>query len=226
MEYKDKIILSDIAKCSVSQKADFVDLLNESGVPASDAQTSEQLIDVFLENISTNKELLIGAAYMCAFNTSSVSFDGEKSVDNAKVHDVGRSLFDYFEMGSSIEGEDHSQALGALAAGLVGKLASKFGKNKDQDGGGRGRGLKDLIENRQASKDRSKFGTIDYLEKQREAKALMLQQVMAQKAAQQQAELKKAEIAAKTRRTWIIAGSVGAGLLITTAIIFYVRSNK
>ena len=211
MNYKDKIILSDIAKCSVTQKVDFVDLLTETGVAASQSQSSEQLIELFLDNISTNKELLIGAAYLCAFNTSSLSFEGEPAVNNEKVHDIGRRLYSYFEMGEQLpnEEEEHSEIAPIIAGAF--QLGKKlFNKARDN----------------RADNEQSRSGTLDYLEKQQAAKTLMIQQVMAQKAAQQAAALQKAEAAAKTKRTYIIAGSIGAGLLLTTAIILYVRSKR
>ena len=239
MDYKDKIILSDVASCSVSQKDDFVELLQQSGIPASLSQTPEQLVEVYVENVGTNKELLIGSAYLCAFNTSSVSFNGDKAVQNDNVHDIGRRLYDYFDMGSQLPSdeqpdEEHSEIAPFLALGVQGakKLFNKFSKGGDKGGSGGGSGggvlggAKDYIKRQQDDKYRAKYGTLDLLEKKQEAKNLMIQQVMAQKAAQQQAELKKAEIAAKTKRTYIVVGSIVAGLLLTTGVIIYARSRR
>jgi hypothetical protein len=227
MDSDVKIILSDLGKCSVTRKNDFIDLLIESGIPVSNSLTSEELVEVFTDNIDSNKELLIGAAYLCAFDTSSLSFDGERVVDNSQVHKIGKSLFNYFDMGNSLldskseTPEEYSEIAPFLVA-AASKLKNKFGKNRSGSGGGVGGFLK----RKQESNLRNQHDTVDIIKKREDAKQQMLQAIIQQRQAQQIAAQQALETKRKNQRMLIIGGSVVAVTLAIIGVVVVLKRRK
>lgn len=226
MDSDVKIILSDLGKCSVTRKNDFIDLLIESGIPVSNSLTSEELVEVFTENVDSNKELLIGAAYLCAFDTSSLSFDGERVVDNGQVHKIGKSLFNYFDMGNSLldttsdNPEEYSEIAPFLVA-AASSLKNKFGKNK-----GSGGGVGGFLKRKQESNLRSQHDTVDIVRKREEAKQQMLQAIIQQRQAQQIAAQQALETKRKNQRMLIIGGSVVAVTLAIIGVVVVLKRRR
>tara|TARA_R110000751_G_scaffold102580_2_gene197245 strand:+ start:494 stop:1213 length:720 start_codon:yes stop_codon:yes gene_type:complete len=222
------IIFWELGNCIAENKEDFVELLKESGVTASMSDFDDQLAEKYVVNVPDNKELLIGSAYLCAYNSSSISFSGDKVVSNDQVHGIGRELYDYF---SPVDPEEQSDF---DASALMGMLTSA---GKDIGGGamsggpagayaGAAKAGFDLAGKVMDGKNRKLYGGLDLMQKQQEAKSQMIQAALAAKKAEQEALAKKAAEKAKTRRIIYISVGVGAAALLTVATILIIRSSK
>lgn len=76
-------LLSELGKSVVTHREDFVHLLNDSGIPASEQLSDEQLISLFVDNIQTNKELALGASLLVQYNNNKSGADGPEVNDDA-----------------------------------------------------------------------------------------------------------------------------------------------
>lgn len=87
-DYRDahNYFLSEIGKLVVDKRSDFVHLLNESGITASESMTDEQLIKLFVEGLSTNKNLKLGASIL--FETSREPFIGADGYIDETANDA------------------------------------------------------------------------------------------------------------------------------------------
>jgi len=223
------VILWTLGDCLANDKEEFIDLLTESGVSATNLDSDEQLSEKFVANVGQNKELLIGAAYLCAFNTSSVSFSGEKVVKNDQVHEVGKELFNYFEMSDRLE--EHSNL---DSKSILDSLGSA---GKDIGGGAAGGGLPgaiigalkagaDLGGKIVDKKSKDKFAGMEYMAKQQAAKSQMVAAALAARKAQQEAIAKQVTEKAKTKRTIYIVTGIAAVVLLSVSTFLIIRAKR
>jgi len=216
------VIFWELGNCIATDKADFVELLQESGVSAGMNDLDDQLAEKFVVNVPNNRELLIGAAYLCAFNSSSISFSGEKVVSNDHVHNIGRSLWDYFDMSEHLEDQSNFNLKDVLG-----------GAAKDIGGGAASGGLPgaivgalksgtDLAGKISDKKSRDKWGGLDFMQKQQAAKSQIIQSALAAKKAKQEAAAKKATEKAKTKRIiYITIGVLATAALVVSGVLIY-----
>jgi hypothetical protein len=130
-------LMKELSAILVRDKSDFVDMLNESGVDADVSMSDAELIQLFVDNASSNKKLILGAALLVNVHNTKMGFDGDEEIDDALVKQS------YFTMKSCFvenpNGEEYSYFPIALAVGAAGKLL--------------GKGL-DVVKERKASKDK------------------------------------------------------------------------
>jgi hypothetical protein len=130
-------LMKELSAILVRDKSDFVDMLNESGVDADVSMTDAELIQLFVDNASKNKKLILGAALLVNVHNKKMGFDGDEEIDDDSVKQS------YFTMKSCFvenpNGEDYSYFPIALAVGAAGKLL--------------GKGV-DAVKERKASKER------------------------------------------------------------------------
>jgi len=139
-----------------------------------------------------------------ALKVTSAYVLGEKSsgfsgIDNKEVCANYDILYNYFS-------EDHSNA-GGLWAGAI-KGATELGTTIAQ------------------GQQQKKFGASMTAEKQAEAKRQMIQAVLENKKLQEEAQKKKNEDKAKTKRYLIIGGSVVGGLALIGLVIYLIKRKK
>lgn len=196
------VIFTTLGECIVNHKEDFVEMLKESGVSCSMKDEPKELAEKYVENVDKNPALMIASAYMCAYYSTDISFDGEKSVDNNQVHGISKSLYDFFSIDDNFY---------EFAGGLLGGLVSKG---------------KDIAQDLYQQKQKQKTAGVDMLSQKSQAKQQMVNAILEQQRMKQEMELKKAEDQKKKRRTWIIVGSVAGALILGTAIFLIIKSKK
>jgi hypothetical protein len=130
-------LMKELSAILVRDKSDFVDMLNESGVDADVSMSDAELIQLFVDNASSNKKLILGAALLVNVHNTKMGFDGDEEIDDALVKQS------YFTMKSCFvenpNGEEYSYFPIGLAVGAASKLL--------------GKGV-DAIEERKASKEK------------------------------------------------------------------------
>lgn len=227
--YRD-VIFTTLGGCVAANKDEFVDLLKESGVSASVQDSDQNIVDKFIENIGTNPALLIGSAYLCAYSSTNISFDGDKVVDNATVHKVGKELYNYFDMGSTLVENQSNLDWGNVASGVKnvagglksGGWAGGIGSLVESVGGKK---LQESSEQKRSKRPISSAG-VDMLRRKQEAKQQMIQGVLAAQKAQADAAAAITAAHAKKKKTIYIVAGVSAAVVLTVTIILLIRAKK
>lgn len=88
-----KLILNELGKCLVNEKENFVEVLNNAGIPSSNDDSEIVLIEKFVQNAPTNKKLLLGASLLVNHTNKVTNFDGEKEVSDAGVKNTYKTLY-------------------------------------------------------------------------------------------------------------------------------------
>lgn len=88
----DALISREIGSILATNKRDFVDLLNESGIAASNSNTNIELVNRFVDNMPTNAKLRLGTALLINQENQEVSFDGRKSINKDNVRNCYRIM--------------------------------------------------------------------------------------------------------------------------------------
>lgn len=78
-------LMSELGKLLVSNKTDFVDMLNKAGIEASVENGDAELIEIFIDNAPNNNSLLLGASLLINFHNKKTGFDGEEEIDDDGV---------------------------------------------------------------------------------------------------------------------------------------------
>lgn len=189
----------------VTDKQEFVNLLNESEIPATMDMGEISLIDLYVENVGKNPKLALGSSLLLNMKNRMVSFDGElEDINDENVKRAYRSICDYFRVTN--QNDEFSNA-GGLVAGALSA----------------GAGLADtLIKGRQ----RKKFGMTDELLRQKQAKQEMINKAIELRKAEQDAKIKEQEEKSKRNKRIIIASSIIGGLAIIGGIIYFLKTKK
>lgn len=196
-------LMKELGTILVRKKQDFVDLLNESGIPASTNDSDLHLVNLFVNNVSINRNLMLGASLLVQMHNKQIGFDGETELSNEGVKNGYKVMKSYFiDEYSNVSAE----AVGAIAQG-VGSLAN-LGSTALQ------------------GRQKQKYGALDVAQKREEAKQQMIQSILAQKQQKLEAAKKTEEEKAKTKRLiYIIGGSV-LGLTILGLVIYSIKRKK
>jgi hypothetical protein len=212
------LIMTELGKCLVKNKGEFVDLLNYSGISASSAMTDAQLIALYISNIVDNEKLLIGTAYLVNKSNEMVSFDGESEISDTGVKRTIQILYNYFEDEPTNAEQDPNEDFYSSsedysnAAAVVGAIATAVGQGAE------------LGSTITKARQRKKYGVLDTAQKQLDAKQALIQSVIAQK--QAQTDLQKTSTEAKTKKLKIWA-MLGGGIVIVSIIAFVIyKKNK
>jgi len=197
-------LMKELGNILVRKKQDFVDLLNESGISASINDSDLKLVNSFVNNVSSNRKLMLGASLLSQMHNKQMNFDGEEELSNEGVKNGYLVMKNYFfdENYSNVSAE----VVGAIAQG-VGEL-SKLGTTALQ------------------GQQKKKYGGQDIALRKEEAKQQMIQSILAQKQQKLEAAKKAEEEKAKTKRLiYIIGGSV-LGLAILGLVIYSIKKSK
>lgn len=198
-------IMYELGNILVSNKKDFVELLNQSGIQASINDSDSKLVNLFISNIGENKKLSLGASLLVHVHNKEVNFDGNSEISDEGVKCAYGLMNSYF----SGDEEGYSNAIdpvGAIAEG-VGSLAN----------------LGTTIAQGQQKK---KYGALDLASKKQEARSAMAQKILDIKQGQIEAAKKKQEGKSKTTRTLLIVGGVILGLAVIGGIIYAIKKRK
>jgi hypothetical protein len=88
----DALISREIGSILASNKRDFVDLLNESGIAAANSNTTIELVNKFVDNMPTNAKLRLGTALLINQENQEVSFDGSRTINKDNVRNCYRVM--------------------------------------------------------------------------------------------------------------------------------------
>lgn len=198
------LLMSEVGKSLAKKRADFIELLNTTGVEADNSMSDVELVNRFTENLPNNKSLMISTAYMINKNNSFVNADGTEQISDNGVKLSYKIMNDFFTLDDEnavefLNADGYSNAAGAIAGAI-----------------GAGAGLTDTIIK---SRQKKKYGVRDIAEKQAESRSEILKSIAQQKMLQAQAAQKEAERKATTKKILLIGGiSIlvlgGIGLLI------------
>jgi len=197
-------LMKELGNILVRKKQDFVDLLNESGVPASITDSDLTLVNLFVNNVASNRKLMLGASLLTQMHNRQMGFDGEEELSNEGVKNGYQVMRSYFI------GEDYSNVAAdpvtAIAQG-VGEL-SKLGTTALQ------------------GSQKKKYGGQEIAQKRDEAKQQMIQSILAQKKQKLDAAKKAEEEKAKTKRLVYIVGGSVLGIAILGLVIYSIKKSK
>lgn len=203
------LLMKEIGKCLAKNKSDFAELLTSSGVAANEGMSDVDLIDLFVNNIPSNKSLMIGSAYMINKSNCFLGADGEPKVSDEGVKVTYKVMNDFFDAPDSESEfsnfEEHSNVVAAIAHG-VGALA--------------GLGTK-IAEGQQ----KKKYGAQEALAKQSEAKSQIVQAVIAQRQAEAKAKQDEADRKAKTKKILLIGGAGLLGIALIGFVIYKLKNK-
>jgi hypothetical protein len=197
-------LMKELGNILIRKKQDFVDLLNESGVPASINDSDLSLVESFVNNVGSNRKLMLGASLLTQINNKQIGFDGEFELSDDGVKNGYNVMRNYF-LDEQYSNAVDAATIGAIAQG-VGALAGTAST---------------AIQGRQ----RQKFGGQEIAQKREESKQQMIQSILAQKQLKLEAAKKQEEEKAKTKRLiYIIGGSV-LGLAILGLVIYSIKKK-
>lgn len=208
----NSIIMFEIGKSLVNDREDFIALLKSSGIYAEPTESDTELIQKFINNISTNKQLIIGTAFLVGHKNKVESFDGEEEISDAGVKAMNKVIHSYFDTRNIPDSADnyYSDASGDVVSSVaqgVGELA-KLGSSISQ------------------GQQKKKYGALDLASKKEEAKQQIVKAAMEQRIAQQQAVQKQKEQKAKTTRTALIIGGSVLGVALIATVIYLIKKKK
>jgi hypothetical protein len=198
------LLMKEVGTSLSKNKSDFIELLTSSGVPANDSMSDVELIDSFISALPSNKTLMIGTAYMINNQNRFISADGTEQISDKGVKVSYKVMYDFFTKDDS-GNQEFSEAAGAIAYG-VGALANLGSA-----------GIK--------ASQKKKYGTLDALSKQQEARNQLIQSALAAKQAEAAAKQKKAESNAKTKKILLISGLGLLGLVGIGLIIYKIKTK-
>lgn len=194
----NRLITGELAKALVTDRGNFIEVLNQAGVSVPLDATDTELIELFTANAPINDDLLLNASLLINHNNQISGFDGEDELSDTGVKATYKELKSFF----SGDDEEKSNWVGA-ALGLASAGAGLAGQ---------------AIQSKQAKKQ----GGAQMLERQSQARQQLIQSAMAQKQAQAELQAKKE----KTRNTLLIVGIGVVGLLAIIGVAVYLKRNK
>ncbi len=200
------VIMKELGRIVVHHRADFIDLIDATDEKIADAD----LVNLYFEN-TDKKETLIGTAFLVNMHNKSVGADGDGEVSNDGVIKAYKILGGYLGVPPSAQQienrefdwipEKKSEFWGAIVTGATG-----------------------VVKGVQDSQYKKKYGALDSLKAQQQAKADLAASIMAERQAQIAAIKKKEAEKAKNIKIGLIAG--GSLLAITLGVILYIKFKK
>jgi hypothetical protein len=115
IESANECLMRELANVLVRNRTDFIDMLNESGVVATNNMSDIQLINLFIENSSKNKKMLLGAALLVNVHNKLVGFDGEDEISDSGVK-TGYAVMNSYFNDEELPEEYSNLILGGLLA--------------------------------------------------------------------------------------------------------------
>lgn len=208
----NRLLMYELGKILVKHKSDFVELLNQSGIYASNEMSDIELINKFVDSINYNRKLLIGTAFVINHHNKSIGFDGREEICDDSVKGAYKTMYSYFgayDFMDSNEDSDFYNASGdpvsAVAQG-IGQIAGLGTKIADNQG-------------------KKKYGALDLATKKQDAKNQIIQGAVLQK--QTDAKAKEEATAKKKKIIKIVAWSVGGVVAVVgvIALVMYIKKK-
>ena len=222
-ENANRVIMTELAKILTKDKSDFIEVLKNANVLVSDNASDVTLINAFVENAPSNRNLLLGAAFLINHKNQTIGFDGEEELSDAGVKAVYKVMYNYFD---AAQHEDTSEV-------VVDDFYSADGADEEFSYAGWSDAVKSIADlgttvggGIMQSQRQKKFGVSDTLAKQTEARKQLAQTVLAQRQEQAAAKAKEKEAKSKTVKTALIIGGAVLGLAIIGLVIYKIKKKK
>lgn len=200
------LVMQELGTILVRNRKDFVALLTECGIPATESMSDAQLVELYVKHI-VNQKLLLGTAFLVNMHNKTMGADGEQEVNDDGVKTCYQCLVSNFGgEENDLQDEDYANAGGAWADAVKG-IAGATSK---------------IAEGQQ----KKKYGAQDLMTKKQDAKTQLTQSILAQRQAQMDALAKQKEQKAKTTRTLLIVGGVVLGLAVIAGVIYAIKKRK
>ena len=209
-------LMKELGNILVRNKKDFVDLLNESGIDASLNDSNVDLVNLFINNIDTNRKLILGSSMLIAMHNKQMGFDGEDELSDQGIKNSYKVMKEYFidDFSNSDGPIGASTVGGAASGGVVGAIAGAIGDIAKTTG--------KISEGQQ----KKKYGGLDLVSKKEASKQAMIQSILDQKKLQADTARKQQEEKNKTKKiVYIIGGSVLA-IGILGFVVYMVKRKK
>jgi hypothetical protein len=201
------LLMKEVGTSLAKNKSDFIELLTSSGVPANDSMSDIELVNSFVNALPQNKSLMISTAYMINNQNRFVSADGTEQISDKGVKVSYKVMYDFFTK-DDLNSQEFLNASGDVAA-----IAQGVGALANLGTSGIG------------AIQKKKYGAMDALGKQQEAKNQLIQSVLATKQAEATAKQKSAESSAKTKKILLIGGLSLLGLVGIGLIIYKIKKK-
>lgn len=217
----NKVLMKELGSILLKERTDFVNLLNESGIISNVEMSDVKLINLFVDNIQNNKQLMVGSALLINHHNKTIGFNGDNEINDQSVKDSYAVMYSYFDDVYDVD-EDDSEFLGGLikgASSLINKDSGDNGEAKNTLAKGGVNIANKLLSDRR----RSKYGAIDELYKQKEAKRQMIKSVLEQRKKQQEIEQEKIKSRDKNTKTALIIGGSILGLITIGGLIYALK---
>lgn len=197
------LMLKELGNILATNKKEFVDLLNASGIKATIDESDLSLIEKFVVNIPLNQQLMLGSSLLIQLKNKKLAFDGIEEIDDDSLKNCYKTMRNYYS------NEPKSNFIPALAGLLAGG---------GEDGGIIGTATNLFTANKRKQEELAK-GSIDILQKQADAKQQLINAVL---------EKKKADVEAKKvqSKNLKIALIVGGSLLLVTIVGILIYKTK
>lgn len=211
LEKANRVIMQELANIFVKKREDFIYMLTNAGLDANKDMTDGQLIDLFLDNVHSNKKLLLGTAFLVAHNNKVVSFDGDEEISESGLKATHKVLYNYFDAHEydNFDSENYSNAVAAIAGAL-----------------GAGAKLGSAIVEKKGLNQKQQIASTELMGKKAEAKQQLVQSILAQRQAEQAGKLAKQESIDKNKKIALIIGGSLLGLAVVGFIIYKVKKGK
>lgn len=214
LDKANRVIMQELANIFVKKREDFVYMLTNAGLDANMNMTDGQLIDLFLDNVHSNKKLLLGTAFLIAHNNKVVSFDGDDEISESGMKATHKVLYNYFDADKydNFDSESYSNAVDPVSA-----IATALGQ---------GAKLGTAITEKKALGEKQQIAQTELMGKKAEAKQQLVQSILAQRQAEQAGKLAKQEAISKNKKIALIIGGSLLGLAVIGFIIYKVKKGK
>lgn len=193
-------LMKELGNILVRKKDDFVHLLNESGILASTSMSDVELVNLYVQNIPTNQNLMLGSSLLFNMYNKQTGFNGEDEISDDGVKTGYFIIKDHFT-NTGENAEDFENIGGAWAGAVQG--AAQVAK-----------GVQD-----------KRAGALGIAQKQADTRSAMIQQVLTQRQIEAQTRKTQLENRAKTTKTLLIIGGVVVGLALLGTVIYVIRKK-
>lgn len=213
LEKANRVIMQELANIFVKKREDFIYMLTNASLDANKDMTDGQLIDLFLDNVHSNKKLLLGTAFLIAHNNKVVSFDGDEEISESGLKATHKVLYNYFDAHEydNFDSESYSNAVDPVSA-----IAEALGA---------GAKLGTAITEKKSLGQKQNIASTELMGKKAEAKQQLVQSILSQRQAEQAGKLAKQESISKNKKIALIIGGSVLGLALIGLVIYKLKKK-
>ena len=190
-----ELMLKELGGIITTNKKEFVDLLNSSGIKATIDESDLSLIEKFVINIPLNQQLMLGSSLLIQLKNKEVNFDGVDEIDDESLKNCYKTMRNYYS--------DESKS------NFIPAIAGLFS------------GATDLLTANKRKQEEIAKGGIDILQKQADAKQQLINAVLQKK----QADVEAKKVQSKNLKTALIVGGGVLLVTIIGIVIYKIKKK-